>query len=164
MRSCLIILFFLTSCYSSYDLELRNVTPTLVVDGWLKDLPGQSVIRFGWTASSAEEFSFDAAGSPPVDPLAAVPCTIKATLSDDHNFQSQFEVSMPWKKGGVEWIIENFTGTPGRKYVLEIEVLTDGHSELYTSETWMLHTPPITAIDYEIRKAPVDKEIGRAHV
>jgi hypothetical protein len=52
------------------------------------------------------------------------------------------------------------TGEPGKKYGLHIEVTYDGTTRAYHAETEMRSTPDITAITYEIRKAPVGKSEG----
>jgi Domain of unknown function (DUF4249) len=147
-------------CIDSTEIKIPTPTPILTIDALISDQPSQSLIRLGWSFQLGEpcvEYgSFigpcsidDSTGSFKVEGTLTI-----TDLDSPNNYSTSFHMK---DKTGLIEIYPDFTGEVLHRYRLEINILYEGQTNTYSSETRMNQTPVISDIGYVIRKGDVGK-------
>lgn len=150
------------SCIDGFELELPFEQPQLVVDAMINT--EGTKITIGWSRPvEGGCFYYDPfTGKTPVscedlsDPPYAV--TGNITITEEGTGISSFLLLEMKDKYGFKNYTSAFKGTPGKKYLLHIEVDYQNIKSVYESEAYMHVTPSIYKMSYEIREGDIGKQ------
>lgn len=137
------LLLLTSACEDVINIDIAESEPTLVVDGWLTNQPGEQRIRLTQTQSYLiNSFNPTVTGA-----------TVRVTDSEGtvFEFADQGEGNYVWEPTAGEVL-----GQIGRSYLLQIE--TDG--EQYEARTAINRVPEPDSISIELREAELGQPEG----
>lgn len=154
-------LFMLFSCVGEYPVELPFSDPELVVDATIHSIARDSYITIGWTFRPGEGCNegsgYGVCAPDTVDTGEPYRVTGTVVIEEESGEVHTYPMQMHDRKG-FTYIALGFGGSPGERYTLTIEVMYDNETRRYTAATRMLETPPIDAMDFEIREGDIGKD------
>jgi len=160
-RFAVLLIILLCGCIDSTEIKIPATSPILVIDALISDQPSQSLIRLGWSFNLGEVCAeYGTFVGPCSIDNSTGPFKVEGTLNitdldSTHTYSTSF--GMKDKTGLIE-IYPDFTGKVLHRYRLDINILYEGVTSAYSSETRMEQTPVISDIGYVIRKGDVGKE------
>src|SRR5690349_3519531 len=153
------VIIAVTGCIDEKEFDLPSAPPRIVVDGVISTIPSESYVKLGWSTEAnalcKDDFGIPVRCEP--DPGNGT-YNVNGTVSvfENESVIATTSFQMIDKEGEIRLDL-NVSGTPGSKYVLQIDLDYKGNQEHYTATTYMLPTPEITDITYTIRKGDVGK-------